>query len=110
MVVPRLIVSGTYPIAASDDTITAIASAYGFGSQTAFPSVKMAGQGGAKMVSVSAESPYEWTAHEYPAQSPGRCGLAAADRQGVACHGVDQRHRARDCARAGGGRLGGGAE
>jgi hypothetical protein len=35
--VPRSVVGKTYPIAASDDTITAIASAYGFGSQTAFP-------------------------------------------------------------------------
>jgi hypothetical protein len=47
------VVRRTYPIAASDDTITAIAPAYGFGSQTAFPQMKVAGQGGAEMVSVT---------------------------------------------------------
>jgi NAD(P)-dependent dehydrogenase (short-subunit alcohol dehydrogenase family) len=37
MIVPRSVVPGRYPIAPPDDTITAIAPAYGFGSQTAFP-------------------------------------------------------------------------
>ena len=39
-------------LAPVDDTITAIARAYGFGSQTAFPQMKTAGQGEAEMVSV----------------------------------------------------------
>ena len=43
----------TYPIAPGDDIITTIAPAYGFGSQTAFPQMKAAGQGGVEMVSVN---------------------------------------------------------
>jgi 3-hydroxybutyrate dehydrogenase len=60
------------------------------------------------MVSVSAESPHRKDGHEYSAQSARGGGAAAADRQGLAGYGFDQRHRARDCPRAGAGRLGGG--
>jgi hypothetical protein len=52
MVGPRYMVRQIYPIAAPDDIITAIAPAYGFGSQTAFPLNEAAGQGVAGMVSV----------------------------------------------------------
>src|SRR2546429_6402236 len=110
MAVSRSVVSRTYPIAAPSDTITAIASAYGFGSQTAFPQMRAAGQGGAEMVSVRRKIPTRKDGHEYSAQNTRCCGCAAAGRQGLACHGFDQRHRARDRPRAGAGRLGGGAE
>jgi hypothetical protein len=52
MVVPRFVVPGTYPIAVLDNTRSAIASAYGFGSQMAFHQAAPAAQVEAEMISL----------------------------------------------------------